>query len=491
MRRFVVYVILVVITALTHSEYILSKCSQSQFFWTTYMCNNQRTGSCLNDIALMPQRTDILWSLKLDGKKEPNTCFGLSSSPAIFGNYIVFGGGYNYKTMKGYVYCLNKNNGKLIWKYQTKGGTRSSPTIWEGKVYIGSGTHDMSLVCLNVITGRKYFEYKANTTISCDPIVFEGKVYFYADGLTCIDANTGRLIWKQKNVSDGLVISNKMLYAGKFEGIEGGKSSGRGLCTLYSIDQFTGLLINKSKQLIGSPSGISLSENKIFVSTGNYIYCLHSETLSLIWEYKNTSNRSSLSDQPVIYQNRVYICSYDGTINCLEINSGKKIWAKFINSQVCCPVASNYILYLGGIDHFYFLDAISGNVIRDLPIADTVFSSAAVISDKKIYIQTDNELFYCLYEKIPITDFGKITSFSSHTKKIKGVPPREGNYNICIDYPFLNISPMFFKGKEFQISIKVDYKKLASINNTFEANIWAVESTRNEKFILTKVRFTK
>ncbi len=74
------------------------------------------------------------------------------SSPAIYKNTIYFGSG------NGYLYAINKVNGKEIWKYKTNGIIHSSPAIAFGIVYfVGWDTY---MYAVNAKQARKYGNLK-------------------------------------------------------------------------------------------------------------------------------------------------------------------------------------------------------------------------------------------------------------------------------------------------------------------------------------------
>jgi len=55
------------------------------------------------------------------------------SSPAVSGNHIYIG------SFDNSIYCLDKNTGKLKWKFETGDDVWSSPAVSGDYVYVGSG----------------------------------------------------------------------------------------------------------------------------------------------------------------------------------------------------------------------------------------------------------------------------------------------------------------------------------------------------------------
>jgi outer membrane protein assembly factor BamB len=149
--------------------------------WSTFRGNAQRTGSA--DGKAGPANAKVLWSyaskdhyiaspvpvgdkLIVSGLGAFNTgtmsCLSLDpkakqrvewtkgtpflklptvSSPAVFGNRIIFGEGM-HQTDGAQLYCIQATNGLPLWTFQAPGSLvhlEGSPTIVDGKAYIGGG----------------------------------------------------------------------------------------------------------------------------------------------------------------------------------------------------------------------------------------------------------------------------------------------------------------------------------------------------------------
>src|SRR5581483_8673426 len=142
------------------------------------------------------------------------------SSPAVSEGVVYF------TAYDGNLYALSASGGLLAWKFQTGGEHRfsakhlhgvqpvaetmpdpfdaylSSPAVWNGAVYFGSG--DGNVYSVNAKSGALNWKFKTGDVVHASPAIADGMVfvgswdsYFYA-----LDASTGALKWKFKTGED-------------------------------------------------------------------------------------------------------------------------------------------------------------------------------------------------------------------------------------------------------------------------------------------------
>ena len=119
------------------------------------------------------------------------------SSPAVFNGKVYFGSG------DGNVYAVDAQTGLLQWKFSTKDVVHASPAIAYNTVYIGSW--DSSLYALDAETGLEKWSFKAgeDPTIhnqvgfQSSPAVADGVVYVGCRDahVYALDAATGKKKW--------------------------------------------------------------------------------------------------------------------------------------------------------------------------------------------------------------------------------------------------------------------------------------------------------
>ena len=316
----------------------------------------------------------LLWSAFIESTSIHNSI----SQPLIDQNILVF-----TKTSPAenfaFLYGLDIDTGKTLWKEQLKQGGMWGGVIWNGTLFFG-GTH---LYAYDVKSGKELWSIPSKDEISYSAPALSGSTLFACkylpndyrrkygssesrikDSMVAVDAKTGEILW-EKNIEDGLVnapaIGNGLVYFGTFDGhfyaleAETGierwkikKPDWRITATpavddenvylvswkdaddsVYALDAFTG-----KERWIFTPSSILkidedinmdkstpvLSEGILFVSARpsylGVVFAIQSKTGSMVW--KSMPLDGSL-ETPTIAQNKVYV----GSLYALDVDTGE------------------------------------------------------------------------------------------------------------------------------------------------------------------------
>ncbi len=259
-------------------------------------------------------------------------------------------------------YCLDENDGSLIWNISWVKG-ESSPMIWDNKIFVGST--DGKLYCLNSSDGEDIWSILLQTNpqytgISSSPKISNGKVFVGTFNETggngsfyCLNAEDGTVVWKYSNCSS-IHFSSAAIHDGKvFIGMMG----------LFNSNSLSG----------DPPYGI---------------LCLNENNGSLIWQY---STNGSVSSSPAIFGNNLYFTTKDGYLYKISEN-GEKIWEKEIGISVSSPAIINGKIYVGsgtfdGSGKFYCYDE-DGNKLWSF-IPNGGVQSSPVVADGKVFFATN------------------------------------------------------------------------------------------------------
>lgn len=174
--------------------------SDYRFSWPTIYHNKVFIGSTDNNLyCLDTQNGDIVWTFETDGE--------IHTSCAVHDGKIYFGND-NHK-----VFCVDEKNGNMIWNADTSRPILSSPSIYNNKLYIGDylGTTSSTLYCLSTETGTEIWksdvtirDYRSNVL---NPVISNDEVFF---GF-CLDARTGQIQWDHTKLNAPVIINNKII----------------------------------------------------------------------------------------------------------------------------------------------------------------------------------------------------------------------------------------------------------------------------------------
>ncbi len=121
-------------------------------------------------------------------------------SPIIVKNILVIG------TIEGNLLGFDKQSGKQKWSIPVGGVLVGSPIVENNKLYTASAT---TFICIDAITGKIIWKNKLPLSYSQGiPLIQGDKIIFGAwdTNLYCLNKNTGELIWKWNNGNDKQVL---------------------------------------------------------------------------------------------------------------------------------------------------------------------------------------------------------------------------------------------------------------------------------------------
>ena len=265
------------------------------------------------------------------------------SAPVVQGNQLIICGRDDKNDL---VFCLNANNGELIWKgsYEAEAGTshgpgsRATPWIDDDRVYTFGRSGD--LVCWDLSNGKILWHSNVEDEggeeptwgHSSSPYVYKNLVFVQGGGtaLVCaFDKMSGELIWKSGEGDAGYAAPALLeqeqdtvlliFHAEALSGIE--PHNGK---FYWSVPWLTDHGVNATTP--------ALYGDKIFI-TSDYGYgcmALTYQGTSVDSSWRNEVIASHHSD-PVIIDGYIYGYSgmsgrNTGDFKCVELDTGKEMW---------------------------------------------------------------------------------------------------------------------------------------------------------------------
>jgi len=297
------------------------------------------------------------------------------------------------------------------WRFQTAGAVRSSPTVADDVVFVGST--DGRLYALDATLGAELWHFEGDSPVVSTAAVAGGLV-FYGDRagvLRALDRTDGTLRWDFPTgpdtplpwgnegwdyyTSSPTVLEDIVLFGSK----DG---------SLYAVEAETGSELWRyptDGQIWSSPA---VADGTVFVGSADG--SLHDVDLASgepRWRY-DTEGRSHVSAEfgfdrrtiqssPSVADGRVFFGSRDGNLYAVEAETGSLAW-RFDHEVSWCvtsPAVDNGVVYAGSSDGNFAqaLDARSGEELWRASTEFRVFASPALSGETVLVADHAGVLF--------------------------------------------------------------------------------------------------
>lgn len=281
--------------------------------WHTYMGNDLHTGFSLSPAPMEPT---LLWAADSITGNTHEFC-----SPVVVNGVV-----YHVSDLQSTVFALDAVTGELIWSYYVNDHVDDAVTWYDGMIFVAAD----SAFCLDALTGERIWAYKPSTSsfkMNGTPAVGEGVAYFsYAPDWSSMD--------------------------------------------IYALDAFSGEEIWCSQLPSYSTGCVTLHGNRLYVPTYNGdLYALDTADGSILW-----SNGESVSgywdSSPVVVDDVIYICGFDGIARGINCNTGTTIWSTPVSSWYIAATpafANGRLFFADQVDSFHCLESDYGSQVWSVP----------------------------------------------------------------------------------------------------------------------------
>jgi outer membrane protein assembly factor BamB len=282
-----------------------------------------------------------LWEVNYLCQGESNVSW---SSVAISGNRLVVPGRSNDSDL---VFCLNSENGDLIWfgSYKVKTGSshgpgsRATPYIDEDRVYTFGRNGD--LVCWSLMDGKLLWQKNVKDEggkdptwgHSSSPLVYQDKVIVQGGGNALViayDKITGQVLWKSMQGQAGYAAITSTEIDGSTKLLV---FHGTGLACLEPDDGTELWNAEWKTDYNVNATTPATSGSIVFITSGYKTGCealkVSRNGFETLW--KNETIASHHSD-PIILDGYIYGYSGQsdqnkGSFKCVELETGKEMWS--------------------------------------------------------------------------------------------------------------------------------------------------------------------
>lgn len=357
MKREIIYFLFIIIVI------------QTAMAQTTFHGNIAHTG--VYDSPGLKGANSLKWAFKTDG--------AIAGSPAV-ADGVVFIGSYD-----GNFYAVDQKTGQQKWKFETKGQVASSPAIENGIVYFGSYDGNFYALDAATGKEKWKFameyerrfqakhihqnEPKEQTIpdawdfFTSSPAIFKGRVYFGSGdkNVYALDAQTGELKWKfatKDVVHASPAVWNNTIYIGSWDSC------------LYALDADNGKEKWKFKagedfvnfNQVGFQSSPTVADGVVYIGCrDSHVYAIDALTGNKKWEY--STGNAWVSNTPAVRDGVVYVGT--NPFNALDAKTGKLLYSFSGGAGVfSSPALAGDFAYFGGlIGNFFAVDTKSGKLV--------------------------------------------------------------------------------------------------------------------------------
>jgi len=316
------------------------------------------------------------WSTRLEGE--------LAGSPAVAGQRVYA------CCSNGYLYSLDLESGRPVWRYDAASGIASMPAVSGQGIFFG--TMDGKVCCVGPEGGLKWATEVGGAVVST-PIPDGDRVYFGSEdrSVYCLQAGDGSIIWSFE--AEGPVEISPCLYEGQvfcasYEG------------ELFALDGDDGNLMWTYRSQ-GVPVVFPTADDgRVFLATEYELHCADAQSGKAVWKYSVgpnvISNLAVRGPQLIVVRGGKDAIS--DTIS-LDVRTGDLLWDTVSGDTTGKTnlFATNEDVYMCGIDFLRALSVESGAPSLESELRG-VLPETVTITESCVVAGTEARKVYCLEE---------------------------------------------------------------------------------------------
>lgn len=278
-----------------------------------------------------------------------------------------------------------------LWRITGGGSIDQHPLVYNDRVYFGCMNHNV--YCLEAATGKLVWKFKAEDRIGVisSPIVHRGILYIgsYDRFMYALDAETGKLMWKFETQGEILSVAfadeDVVYFTSRDQHI-------------YAVTWDKGKLLWRFKTQDEHQSSPTVFEDRVFFcSYDQNVYCLKKDTGEFIWKFYT---QGELLNSPyfLIHDRNIYFGSMDGNTYAVNIDTGKMVWKRKLSNYGAMPVpainSKKDVLYNCGRDGTLFAMTLEGKTIWKF--RNNLIFGHPEVHDDKVYLTSEDHNMRCI-----------------------------------------------------------------------------------------------
>lgn len=303
--------------------------------------------SCTSDgwIFALDRSGTELWSRqfmrtsKANGEQVPER---FEAPISCFDTLVLLGSAH------GTVYALDTKKGETRWTYDVEGpvlGTvngAAAARANESSRLVVIGQEDGVLHCIDAASGQALWKTEGIDRCDGSPSVSQGMAVFgsCAAALHVFSMSDGGLLHNielddESQVAGGVALDGDSVFSGSHSG------------RFFHADIRKGIIVWKNDECTAEvfTTPAVNAQRVVFGALDGTIYCLDRETGKTAWTFEAQGEPTS----PVIAVDKVLFAA-DGTLHMLRLDSGEELWTFAVSDTISAPALSGELVLVGGDD---------------------------------------------------------------------------------------------------------------------------------------------
>ncbi len=316
------------------------------------------------------------WSTRLEGE--------VAGPPAVAGDRV-------YVTCaNGFLYCLDLENGRPVWRFDAGSGIAGMPAVSEEGIFLG--TLDGSVFGVGP-GGDAKWELEVGGSVMSTPIPEGGRVYFGSSDnhVYCVDAGDGSVLWSfdaESPVEVSPCLYEGQVFSASYEG------------ELFALDAGDGRLL-WTYSSTGLPAVFpSADDGRVLLATEFEVHCADAQSGKSLWKISTgptiISNLAIRGNQLIVVHG---ISGAESETVSVDVRTGDPLWRAPSGATAGrTPLfATNEDVYLCGIDHLRALAVESGTPSLEVDLRG-VLPGTLTMTESYVLAGTDARKVYCFQE---------------------------------------------------------------------------------------------
>lgn len=325
-------------------------------------------------VVQLPKALKLRWDYQAEGS--------IDSSAAIVSGIVYVGSG------DGILHAIDLATGKKLWQYKTEGSFgESSPCVHRGVVYIGD--LNGALHAVDAATGKAIWTFQTEGEIKSSPNVYEDRIYFgsYDEHLYCLSLS-GTLVWK---FLTGGPVHSTPAAAGGMVYVSGCDAIFRAIAAETGKEAY--------EISIGEYAGASaaLQDGYAYIGTfANEVLGLNLQQHKVEWTYRHATRTLPYYSSAAVTQDYVVVGGRDKMVHCLQRSTGKEVWTFLTGARVesSPAITANRIIVGSSDGNLYELDLASGEKTWEF-VAGAALTASPAIAQGSLVIGSQDGMLYC------------------------------------------------------------------------------------------------